>query len=299
MTCRPSEASSPESAASTSALSEPGGSADGKSSGTPTASTSSPTTGPMFPDMETSEVSMGRRPVLWPPPRTQMTRPVAVRPDGHHSNLESVVADPASHPLISSPAGSPASRGAWPGNNGDSPTIVGSGPSSSEPFANYDPATSSWRTSQGSWLDEEAWGLSSEDWPRSGMTRSGTAFRQVPSAPLTGATASGSWPTPTARDWKDGSYCENVPVNGLLGRAVWPTPRAQNGEPRNHTVWRRPDGEPQNLENAVAARDPELIGGALNPTWVEWLMGFPLGWTDCEHLAMPSFRKSLKSSGGG
>ena len=21
-------------------------------------------------------------------------------------------------------------------------------------------------------------------------------------------------------------------------------------------------------------------GGQLNPTWVEWLMGFPLGWTD-------------------
>ena len=25
----------------------------------------------------------------------------------------------------------------------------------------------------------------------------------------------------------------------------------------------------------------EQIGGQLNPTWVEWLMGFPLGWTDC------------------
>jgi hypothetical protein len=22
------------------------------------------------------------------------------------------------------------------------------------------------------------------------------------------------------------------------------------------------------------------VGGQLNPTWVEWLMGFPLGWTD-------------------
>jgi hypothetical protein len=22
--------------------------------------------------------------------------------------------------------------------------------------------------------------------------------------------------------------------------------------------------------------------GYLNPTWVEWLMGFPIGWTDCE-----------------
>jgi DNA (cytosine-5)-methyltransferase 1 len=23
-------------------------------------------------------------------------------------------------------------------------------------------------------------------------------------------------------------------------------------------------------------------GGKLNPTWVEWLMGFPAGWTDLE-----------------
>jgi len=23
-------------------------------------------------------------------------------------------------------------------------------------------------------------------------------------------------------------------------------------------------------------------GGRLNPQWVEWLMGFPIGWTDCE-----------------
>lgn len=24
------------------------------------------------------------------------------------------------------------------------------------------------------------------------------------------------------------------------------------------------------------------VGGKLNPTWVEWLMGFPLGWTDVD-----------------
>lgn len=41
---------------------------------------------------------------------------------------------------------------------------------------------------------------------------------------------SGSWPTPTTRDHKDGSAesCQNVPTNALLGRAVhlatWPTP---------------------------------------------------------------------------
>ena len=25
-------------------------------------------------------------------------------------------------------------------------------------------------------------------------------------------------------------------------------------------------------------------GGKLNPTWVEWLMGFPIGWTGCDAL---------------
>ena len=33
-------------------------------------------------------------------------------------------------------------------------------------------------------------------------------------------TDTGSWPTPTTRDHKDGGYCPNVPVNGLLGRMV-------------------------------------------------------------------------------
>lgn len=29
------------------------------------------------------------------------------------------------------------------------------------------------------------------------------------------------WPTPTTRDWKDGSECVNVAINALLGRTVW------------------------------------------------------------------------------
>jgi DNA (cytosine-5)-methyltransferase 1 len=28
-------------------------------------------------------------------------------------------------------------------------------------------------------------------------------------------------------------------------------------------------------------------GGRLNPMWVEWLMGFPLGWTDLEDSETP------------
>jgi DNA (cytosine-5)-methyltransferase 1 len=32
-------------------------------------------------------------------------------------------------------------------------------------------------------------------------------------------------------------------------------------------------------------------GGRLNPTWVEWLMGFPLGWTDLEDSETQSSHK--------
>ncbi len=107
-----------------------------------------------------------------------------------------------------------------------------SGPSSSAPFAFFDPATSCWRTSQAT-LDL---GLieSSPTLPPSGSMRSGRLYERPTSAPATAAPAcSSSLPTPTARDWKDGAPCAAVEVNGLLGRAVWallPTP-ARWGNP--------------------------------------------------------------------
>ena len=66
------------------------------------------------------------------------------------------------------------------------------------------------------------------------------------------------WPTPTSRDWKDGSAksCKNVPANSLLGREVH-------------------------------ARENYQTSGSLNPTWVEWLMGFPAGWTDLSNSGTP------------
>ena len=73
-----------------------------------------------------------------------------------------------------------------------------------------------------------------------------------------GAVPKKMWPTPTSRDWKDGSAqaCKNVPANCLLGREVH-------------------------------SRENYQTSGALNPTWVEWLMGFPIGWTDLSSSATP------------
>jgi hypothetical protein len=70
-------------------------------------------------------------------------------------------------------------------------------------FARYDPATSSWKTSQLSLFGTR--GSYSERfsgaWPRAGMTRSGTVFQLPPSAPPTAETASSSRLLPTPSSW--------------------------------------------------------------------------------------------------
>jgi hypothetical protein len=173
-----------------------------------------------------------------------------------------------------------------------------SGRKSTGSFAMYDPSTSSWRTSQGTL----AWGSDefSETWPRAGMTVAGIAYRLPPSAPRTYAIASSSsqdapsrWPTATTSDaytdkMRSTQQKEGSMHSVTLAQAVqrWPTPRAALADRRNHKVWKRPNGT-QNLENVVANRDPSAIGGKLNPTWVEWLMGFPIGWTDLKDSETP------------
>ena len=65
--------------------------------------------------------------------------------------------------------------------------------------------------------------------------RNGRLSERTKSALPTAEIGSGSWPTPTSRDHKDGSYCPNVPVNGLLGRAVWPIPTSSVGSGSRNT----------------------------------------------------------------
>ena len=203
---------------------------------------------------------------------------------------------------------------------------AGCGLSSLASLAKYDPATRSWRTSQHSVLG----GLEpfSETWPRSGMTRSGTAFQLPTLAPLTDETESGSWPIPTVNGnynrvglsaqsgdgvatavtrWPTphGMCVPNKrragPSGNELGRAVnrWPTPNATSdpktaaGCSQAYIDRRRGTGKEKLSEMVV---DGQVGNGSLNPTWVEWLMGFPLGWTVCEAWETRSFRRSRKSS---
>ncbi len=88
------------------------------------------------------------------------------------------------------------------------------------------------------------------------------------------------WPTPTSRDYKDGSAaaCRNVPVNGLLGRAVHQD-RLLTTPTASDAVGTHGGGNSRSLRTDA--------GGQLNPTWVEWLMGYPEGWTELKPSEMP------------
>lgn len=181
-----------------------------------------------------------------------------------------------------------------------------SGPRPLESFASYDPTSRSWRTSQVTFLS----GLEmfSETWPTSGMMRNGVCFRREAWEPPIAETASLSWPTPTATDATMGGMPERIPPHVLdsptpvaghnvsLQHAVriWATPTAnvaKNIGPNINYATRLAKGH---LDGQVAAA--EGIGGGLNPTWVEWLMGFPIGHTDLGPWEMPSSRKLRKSS---
>lgn len=52
------------------------------------------------------------------------------------------------------------------------------------------------------------------------------------------------------------------------------------------------DSQQSHSLGAMAARDH---GGPLNPEWVEWLMGWPIGWTGLEPLATDKFQQWLNS----
>jgi hypothetical protein len=54
---------------------------------------------------------------------------------------------------------------------------------------------------------------------------------------------------------------------------MWPTPSASENKA----------GKPGGKMQKMLGNHPEVRGkggGTLNPTWVEWLMGYPLGHTD-------------------
>ena len=91
------------------------------------------------------------------------------------------------------------------------------------------------------------------------------------------------WPTPRAQEWKDGvkklppSRAENPGRDNLTTRVcrmmMYATPQSRDFRTGQKERWEDPNRS-RNLN--------DQIGGQLNPTWVEWLMGFPIGYTEVE-----------------
>lgn len=162
-------------------------------------------------------------------------------------------------------------------------------------LANFDPGTSSWRTSQHCLL--EGLTVFSETWPRSGLMRSGTAYQLPPLAPLTKETEYGSLlPTPTASEMGSNTTMRKRGQTLVSRVKMWRTPTASDATKWNNQSMAERLLKGQSLRLCTQVSPEGGSGGRLNPTWVEWLMGFPLGWTALNPLATPSSRKSPKSS---
>jgi len=83
-----------------------------------------------------------------------------------------------------------------------------------------------------------------------------------------------------------GSLAEQVkygyPITDMRQEKMWPTPNASDNRDRGNLSdpaiqSRIALGKQVNLSMAVK---DEPKKGTLNPEWVEWLMGYPPGWTD-------------------
>jgi len=112
-------------------------------------------------------------------------------------------------------------------------------------------------------------------WPGASME---AVLRQVEKHGYNGrleeAVALTMWPTPTV----DGNYnkagLSAKSGNGLATAVqVWPTPASRD--------YRHPNALPYSERGGGTSGEqlPNAVGGALNPNFVEWLLGLPKDWT--------------------
>jgi hypothetical protein len=170
-------------------------------------------------------------------------------------------------------------------------------------FAKYNPDTHSLRTHQCSLFED-----STEycvTLPKWGLMLDGELWEQQTLAHLIKGTESGlsptppppdNWPTPIASGGGGGTNINNprgIHQGNPLASAVklslgkWPTPTAHMAKETNAP------SEALRNEPSLTSR----VGGQLNPNWVEWLMGWPIGFTDLKPLVMDKFQKWQQQHG--
>lgn len=197
----------------------------------------------------------------------------------------------------------------------------GYGLNSHESLAKYDPDTCLWKIHQYSLLGGLE--LYLETWPRWGLMLDGECWEQQTLVRHIKGTESGSLPTPTAASAdKEGvpSQKGDVLIAYARGVKLWPTPTVCGNYNRKGASKTSGDGLATSVFATLTRRDyrsgkfsleakakrdkhsrgtplNEQIGGLLNPMWVEWLMGWPLGWTDLKPLVMDKFHNARRRHG--
>jgi len=154
-------------------------------------------------------------------------------------------------------------------------------------FTKYSQDSCSWKTHQCSLLgDLEEF---SETWPQWGLMRDGECWEQQTLEQTIRGTEYGFVPngvdnfhTPNTTGLDGGSNSRRALKKKIEN---WPTPVTRDY---------KDTGTQESMTRQLNKREsPGLAlmvgaatGGKLNPTWVEWLMGWPLEWTDLKPLEM-------------
>ena len=145
-------------------------------------------------------------------------------------------------------------------------------------FTKYDPDSCSWKTHQCSLagdLDEFL-----ETWPRWGLMRHGECWEQQTLEQTIRGTESGLLPdgvttfhTPNTTGLDGGSNSRKALKKRL---EQLPTPTSHNAQEGNYPAERK-------RHTPLLATH---VGGKIHPEFTEWMMGWPLGWTDLKPLEM-------------
>lgn len=150
-------------------------------------------------------------------------------------------------------------------------------------FAKYCRLSSSWRIHPSLFAEDSPEFLGS--WPQSGTMQNGVCWERPMSEPHTSENVSGYLlPTPTAHDAHKPHKSDLTARQGgrsLAALVMYPTPTCQDAKNNGSKSQQHRKTPPLNA----------VIGGPLNPEFVEWLMGWPIGWTDCRPLATGKFRQ--------
>lgn len=208
--------------------------------------------------------------------------------------------------LAASRARTSAPQGGVMASTASAPACGAKWPASS---VRYDPASSEWKTAHCLWEEVLPW--SSVILPTWGMTRSGSVYRHPTAERPISGTGAGLWPTPncigfrsdgelaklakSAKDEREYLAMSDRACNSKR-RRFWPTATATayKGWSPNHNRADTDDRLDYSVERESFQPGQQTPPMRLNPEWVEWLMGWPIGHTGLKPLETGRYQEWLQ-----